>query len=433
MKKLLATTALAALAMSGHASAQSLLESLLNNADQLSASITNMAENSADLDASIVIETNRDLEAINNVVGAIADTNPDGFGSVSAVGDTVATDFELPDMSFLAPLDLTLGDLATTAIGAMQSGSMDVSFDASGLAERTADSSSSATTTAEAIEETYGDLDTGLAFQNVALNTADINAEIELLLNDVNATAGNLATTAIGAMGSGDLAASLTGSVTDIDASTVTAGSGGSQLDALLAEAGDLSAAITNLAENQGDLTASVDMTTSRDYLEILDSISSVSGGDNGLGSYSAVGEDVYARDFGFPNLAFLAPLEANLGDIATTAIGAMQSGNMTVAFDASGLQTMASDISTGESTSASMIAETYGQIDSGLAIQNVAYNTAGDLGSIDAGINLALNDVNATVGNLATTAIGAMGSGDLTANIVGRLVGTPVEAPVTP
>lgn len=349
MKKLLATTALAALAMSGHASAQSLLESLLNNADQLSASITNMAENSADLDASIVIETNRDLEAINNVVGAIADTNPDGFGSVSAVGDTVATDFELPDMSFLAPLDLTLGDLATTAIGAMQSGSMDVSFDASGLAERTADSSSSATTTAEAIEETYGDLDTGLAFQNVALNTADINAEIELLLNDVNATAGNLATTAIGAMGSGDLAASLTGSVTDIDASTVTAGSGGSQLDALLAEAGDLSAAITNLAENQGDLTASVDMTTSRDYLEILDSISSVSGGDNGLGSYSAVGADVYARDFGFPNLAFLAPLQANLGDIATTAIGAMQSGNMTVAFDASGLQTMASDISTGK------------------------------------------------------------------------------------
>lgn len=79
------------------------------------------------------------------------------------------------------------------------------------------------------------------------------------------------------------------------------------------------------------------------------------------------------------------------------------------------------------------MIAETYGQIDSGLAIQNVAYNTVSDLGSIDAGINLALNDVNATVGNLATTAIGAMGSGDLTANIVGRLVGTPVEAPVTP
>ena len=426
MKKLLATTALATLAMSSAASAQSLLDSLLNSADQLSASITNMAENSADLDASIDITTTRDLTGINAVVAGIAGDNTDGFGSVSVVGTTVATDFELPDMSFVDPLTLALGDLATTGIGAMQSGAMDVSFDASGIAERTTDASSSATTTAEEITETYGDLDTGIALQNVAFNTADIDAGIALLLNDVNTTAGAVATTAIGAMGSGDLTASLTGSITDIDATAVTEGTGTSQLDSLLANAGDLSASITNLAENQGDLDGSVDVTTSRNYLEILASLQAVTTGTNDIGSYASAGLETYARDVSFPNLAFLAPLEANLGDIATTAIGAMQSGSVNVSFDASGLQTMTSNISTGESTTASVIAETYGQIDSGLAIQNIAYNTAGALGSVDAGIDLALADVNATVGNLATTAIGAMGSGNLTANIVGRLVGTP-------
>ncbi len=433
MKKLLATTALATLAMSGAASAQSLLDSLLASADQLSASITNIAENSATLDASIDITTTRDLTGINNIVSGIAADNLDGFGSVSVVGTTVATDFELPDMSFVDPLTLALGDLATTGIGAMQSGAMDVSFDASGIASRTTDASTSLTTTAEAITETYGDLDTGIALQNVAFNTADIDAGIALLLNDVNTTAGAVATTAIGAMGSGDLTASLTGSITDIDASTVTASTGTSQLDSLLANAGDLSAMITNLAENQGDLDGSVDVTTSRDYLSILASLTAVTSGTNDLGSYASVGTDTYARDVSFPNLAFLAPLEANLGNIATTAIGAMQSGSVNVAFDASGLQTMTSNIATGESTTASLIAETYGQIDSGLAIQNVAYNTGGLLGTVDAGINLALADVNATVGNLSTTAIGAMGSGNLTANIVGQLVGTETAAPVIP
>ncbi len=432
MKKLLASTALATVAMSTAASAQSLLDSLLNSADVLSAQITNMAENSANLDASINISTGRDLVGINNVVSGIAADNPDGFGSVSVVpntdgiGTNVATDFQLPDMSFIDPLTLALGDLATTGIGAMQSGAMDVSFDASGIAERTTDASTSATTTAEAITETYGDLDTGLALQNIAFNTADIDAGIALLLNDVNTTAGAVATTAIGAMGSGDLTASLTGSITDIDATAVTAGTGTSQLDSLLANAGDLSASITNLAENQGALDGAVDVTTFRNYAGILASFDAITSAvdANSLGSYASVGAETYARDVSFPDLAFLAPLEANLGNIATTAIGAMQSGSINVAFDASGLQTMTSDIATGETTTASLISETYGQIDSGLAIQNVAYNTAGVDGTVDAGINLVLADVNATVGNLGTTAIGAMGSGDLTANIVGRLVG---------
>ena len=427
MKKLLASTVLATLAMSTAASAQSLLESLLANTDQLSAQISNIAENdTASLDASISIDTSRDLFGVNAVISSLATLNTDGFGSVSSVLGTdgvttvTATDFELPDMaSIVAPLELTLGDLATTGIGAMQSGSMDVSFDASGIVASTTNASTSATTTAEAITETYGALDTGLSFQNVAYSAADIYAEIIMQLDDVNATTGAIATTAIGAMGSGDLTASLIGSVSDIDASTYTATTGTSQLDALLADAGDLSVAITNLAENGGELSANVNVNTSRDYTTILASLGAVVSGTNELGSYSSVG-DTYARDFAFPDLAFLAPLETTLGDIATTGIGAMQSGSINVAFDASGLQTMTSNIATGETTTASLISETYGQIDSGLAIQNVAYNTA----AVDAGIDLALADVNATVGNLATTAIGAMGSGDLTANIVGRLVG---------
>ncbi|WP_319825985.1 hypothetical protein [Thalassovita sp.] len=415
------------------AASDNLIEALLASVGDVSASISNIAENSGYLDASIDIDTSRNLGAIEDVIATLMDSDGDntiesgeGFGSLAQVGDNIARDFAMPDMSFLDPLQLTLGDLATTGIGAMQSGSMDVSFDASGLATLASDVSSGSTTMAESITETYGAIDAGLSFQNVAFNTADIDATINLLLNDVNTTAGNLATTAIGAMGSGDLTASITGRLADTSESLNVGGDQGSQLNALLGDAEDLSAAITNLAENQGQLDADVDITTTQSLADILLVLETL-GQPDGFGSYSEVAADVFARDNEFPNMAFLAPLEATIGDIATTGIGAMQSGNLTVSFDASGLMQMTSDISSGESTSASTIAQNYGGIESGLAIQNVAFNdltTGNPWGDIDASINLALNDVNATVGNLATTAIGAMGSGDLTANLVGRLVG---------
>lgn len=408
------------------ADADNLTQALLNQLGDASVSVSNIAENSGDLDASIDIDTSRSIDGIASVLATLMDSDGDGtidadegFGSMAAVGaDIDAYDFELPDMSFIDPLELALGDLATTGIGAMQSGSMDVTLDASGLASLASDMSAGGTTMAQTITETYGSIDAGISLQNVAYNTADIDSRIDLALVDVNATAGDLATTAIGAMGSGDLVADITGSIVDTSVATGEVTDQGTLLNALLDNSEDLSASVTNLAENQGSLNADVDIDTTQSLVDILTVVQTL--GTNGFGSYASADTDVFARDNEFPNMAFLAPLETTIGDIATTGIGAMQSGSMDVSFDASGLMSMTSDISSGETTSASTIASNYGAIESGLAFQNVAYNTAG----IDSSITLALNDVNATVGNLGTTAIGAMGSGDLTANLVGRLVG---------
>jgi hypothetical protein len=66
-------------------------------------------------------------------------------------------------------------------------------------------------------------------------------------------------------------------------------------------------------------------------------------------------------------------------------------------------------------------MAESYGGIGGTIAVQNITNN----LGGTDGSVTLALADVNATVGKVATTAIGAMGSGDLTATVSGNMAGT--------
>lgn len=214
MKKLLATTAISMMAFTGAASAQTLLETILTNADDLVLSISNVAENIADIDASIEIDTTRDYAGIDTILATLmAGTSP--LGSYSQVSTTVfASDFELPDLAFLAPLETTIGDLSTTAIGALQSGSMDISITSTNLVEDLSVLAASSSTNATQMGETYASISGGLAFQNYAFNgAANLDANIVLTLADVNATVGNVATTAIGALGSGDMVVALVGSL----------------------------------------------------------------------------------------------------------------------------------------------------------------------------------------------------------------------------
>lgn len=216
MKRLLATTAIASMAFAGGASAQSLLEDILADIDVLTLSISNIADNLADIDASIAIDTSRDYAAIDGIIGTIGGFgSEDGFGSYAQTSATnFARDFEFPDLSFLAPLTSEFGDLATTAIGALQSGSMTVSFDTTSLLNDVSERTEGATTSAETMGQTFGSLDAGIALQNVSFNQADdINASITLTMADVNAKVGNVATTAIGALGSGDMVVDLVGSL----------------------------------------------------------------------------------------------------------------------------------------------------------------------------------------------------------------------------
>lgn len=190
-----------------------------------------------------------------------------------------------------------------------------------------------------------------------------------------------------------------------------------SLLDGILTDADSLSASLSNVAQNLADVNGSVNVDTLRDTSD-FDTIINDLAGPNGFGSYSQVNASVYGSDVPASLLNVLNPLTLTLGNLSTTAIGSLQSGNMTATFDASGLLAKASSTSEGLSTSAGMSAEQYGSILNPVALQNISVNS----GAIDGSVNLALNDVNTTVGNIGTTAIGALGSGAMTANLSGQM-----------
>lgn len=195
-----------------------------------------------------------------------------------------------------------------------------------------------------------------------------------------------------------------------------------SLLDDILSDAAELSASLSNISQNLNDIDGSIDVTTLRDF-ENMDTIIGSLGGTDGFGSYSQAGENVFGRDIPATLLAVLDPLTLELGDLATTAIGTLQSGNMTGSFDAAGLVSKIETSSTATSTSANALAEQYAGIADTIAMQNISVNT----GAIDGSVELILADVNAIAGGIATTAIGALQSGAMEATIAGNM-GTVTE-----
>jgi hypothetical protein len=203
-----------------------------------------------------------------------------------------------------------------------------------------------------------------------------------------------------------------------------------SLLDNILADAAELSASLSNVSQNLNDINGSIEVTTDRDYAAIATGIEALTGTYDGFGSYSQVNANVYGVDLPASLLAVLDPLTLELGDLATTAIGTLQSGNMAGTFDASGIVNKVSSSAEGSTTGAAMLAETYGGIANTLAMQNVSVNS----GAIDGSVSLILADVDTKAGAIATTAIGALQSGAMTADVSGSMgaVTTTTSALVT-
>ncbi len=213
MKRLAVIAFLLSVFMAGTASAQSLLEAFLAQADMLSASIMNLAQNQGDLDGSIHVDSSRDWADINLALSILALDG--GFGSEAQVNeDILARDFPMPDSLLESGPDMAqviLQELLSTGLGAMQSGTIDVFFDSRGLATISESHVTNAGTTTDSVTLRYGAIDAGVMAQNIAYNTGNLTSRVEIVLNDVVATTGTVATTAIGAMGTGDVAATLLG------------------------------------------------------------------------------------------------------------------------------------------------------------------------------------------------------------------------------
>tara|TARA_R110002020_G_scaffold67179_12_gene176574 strand:+ start:22717 stop:23559 length:843 start_codon:yes stop_codon:yes gene_type:complete len=192
-----------------------------------------------------------------------------------------------------------------------------------------------------------------------------------------------------------------------------------SLLDSILADATALSASVSNISQNLNNIDGSIDVTTDRDFTN-MDTIIGSLGGTDGFGSYSQAGANVFGRDIPDTLLAVLDPLTLSLGDLATTAIGTLQSGNMTGSFDSDGLVSTVTTSSTAATTSANAAAEQYAGIADTIAMQNISVNS----GAIDGSVALILADVNTIAGGIATTAIGALQSGAMEATIAGNMGG---------
>ena len=206
MKKLLATTTIA-LAFAGAASAEeSVLERVLATIDngtnlaQVNGTFANIAENiggtgSLGIDGSIT----------NIVDGITAETQE------AIAGTVTATEWDMPTLSW--------GDMATTALGAVNTGEITL-----GVNQAVDEAKTSSTGAYSAVaNQLGGSADTGALVLNVASNMTEVNGAISNTMNEVNGTVGDLSTTALGAVNTGTITSGVNAAVTGIIGTSGTA------------------------------------------------------------------------------------------------------------------------------------------------------------------------------------------------------------------
>lgn len=105
-----------------------------------------------------------------------------------------------------------------------------------------------------------------------------------------------------------------------------------------------------------------------------------------------------------------------DLGDMATTALGAVNTGDITL-----GVNSAVDEASTSTTNAISAVVNQLGgSADTGAIVLNVASNMTGVNGSI----NNVMNEVNGSIGNLSTTALGAVNTGTIVSGVDAAVAG---------
>ena len=326
VNKLLATSAIALVALSGAASAQSVLERVLGQ-----------------------IDNSTNLASVNGTFANIAEniggqTAVNTFGGMSSVttgstGPTLATNAS-QDMYDAWVAGTTVADSAVSVTGDL------VYYNPStGQLIRTAD---------------YNNLSTTQKTEFVTVAAGDyiiVNAD-----GTYDTTTGTAAT----------LAADIAARNTD-----------------LVREAGDFTTAYTGSLEG---INGSIN--------NAIDGITSV--------TQQATSGTVTAIEYNMPTFDF--------GDMATTALGAVNTGDITLGVNS------AVDEATTSTTNAisAVVTQLGGSADTGAIILNVASNMTGVNGSI----NNVMEEVNGSIGNLSTTALGAVNTGTIVSGVDAAVAG---------
>ncbi|NEK87942.1 hypothetical protein GCU60_19570 [Blastococcus saxobsidens] len=147
--------------------------------------------------------------SINNVLVGV-----DGSTQEALAGLTSATEWEMPTLDF--------GDMATTALGAVNTGEITLGVNSA------VDEAGTTTTRAisAAVAQIGGAADTGALVLNVAHNASAVNGSINNVLDQVNGSIGNLSTTALGAVNTGTIVSGVDAAVQGIVGMSGQASSG---------------------------------------------------------------------------------------------------------------------------------------------------------------------------------------------------------------
>ena len=137
-------------------------------------------------------------------------------------------------------------------------------------------------------------------------------------------------------------------------------------------------------------------------------SINNTLDGINGATQEAIANIDVSAIEWNMPTFDF--------GDMATTALGAVNTGDITL-----GVNSAVDEASTSTTNAISAVVNQLGgSADTGAIVLNVASNMTGVNGSI----NNVMEQVNGSIGNLSTTALGAVNTGTIVSGVDAAVAG---------
>jgi hypothetical protein len=137
-------------------------------------------------------------------------------------------------------------------------------------------------------------------------------------------------------------------------------------------------------------------------------SINNTIDGINGATQEAIAAIDVSAIEWNMPTFDF--------GDMATTALGAVNTGDITL-----GVNSSVDEAKTSTTNAISgVISQLGGSADTGAIVLNVASNMTGVNGSI----NNVMEQVNGSIGNLSTTALGAVNTGTIISGVDAAVAG---------
>lgn len=137
--------------------------------------------------------------SITNVVDGITEAT-----QTAVAGVVTAVEYNMPTLNF--------GNMATTALGAVNTGSITLGVNASVDEAKTSTTQAVSTT----MNQIGGSANTGALVLNIASNMTGINGSISNTMTEVNGTVGNLSTTALGAVNTGTIVSGVNSAVQGI-------------------------------------------------------------------------------------------------------------------------------------------------------------------------------------------------------------------------